>query len=81
MRGLTSAAGGSGCLRNRREVGHYIPKINERSHPLAADQPTAVQINDVEIDHRGLAYASDRAGSGLFILEYTGPPAGFAVPL
>ena len=32
----------------------------------------AIQINDVDIDHRGLAYASDRAGAGLFILEYTG---------
>ncbi len=59
-----------------REVGHYIPKTNERSHPPMAGQPTAIQINDVEIDHRGLAYASDRVGSGLFILEYTGPRAG-----
>jgi len=24
----------------------------------------------VDIDHRGLAYASDRIGTGLFILEY-----------
>jgi hypothetical protein len=30
-------------------------------------------MNDVDIDHRGLAYASDRVGTGLFILEYTGP--------
>ena len=29
-------------------------------------------MNDVDIDHRGLAYAVDRAGAGLFILEYTG---------
>jgi len=36
------------------------------------EQPVAIQINDVDIDHRGLAYASDRAGTGLFILEYTG---------
>jgi hypothetical protein len=27
----------------------------------------------VDIDHRGLAYVSDRVGSGLFIFEYTGP--------
>jgi hypothetical protein len=26
----------------------------------------------VDIDHRGLAYASDRVGSGLFVFEYTG---------
>ena len=54
------------------EVGYYIPKINERSHPIIKDQPTAIQINDVEIDHRGLAYATDRVGTGLFVLEYTG---------
>jgi hypothetical protein len=55
-----------------REVGYYLPKINANSHPMAKDQPTVIQMNDVDIDHRGLAYASDRAGAGLFILEYTG---------
>jgi hypothetical protein len=39
---------------------------------MAKDQPTVIQINDVDIDHRGLGYAADRAGAGLFILEYTG---------
>jgi hypothetical protein len=33
-------------------------------------------MNDVDIDHRGLTYASDRVGTGLFILEYTGPKPG-----
>ena len=55
-----------------KELGYYIPKTNERSHPMDKEQPVAIQINDVDIDHRGLAYASDRAGTGLFILEYTG---------
>ena len=55
-----------------REIGYYIPKTNERSHPIDKTQPVAIQINDVDIDHRGLAYASDRVGTGLFILEYTG---------
>jgi len=55
-----------------QELGYYIPKTNERSHPIDKDQPVAIQINDVDIDHRGLAYASDRIGTGLFILEYTG---------
>jgi hypothetical protein len=54
------------------EVGYYIPKINKNSHPISTDQKTAIQINDVDIDHRGLVYASDRVGTGLFILEYTG---------
>jgi hypothetical protein len=55
-----------------REVGYYIPKTNERSYAIAADQPVAIQMNDVDIDHRGLAYASDRVGTGLFVLQYTG---------
>lgn len=55
-----------------REVGHYIPKTNGHSHPIAKGQATAIQINDVDLDERGLAYASDRVGTGLFILEYTG---------
>ncbi len=57
---------------NLKEVGYYIPKTNQLSHPIAKGQPTAIQINDVDIDHRGLAYASDRVGTGFFILEYTG---------
>ena len=57
---------------NLKEVGYYIPETNENSHPLLEGQPIAIQINDVDIDHRGLVYASDRIGTGLFILEYTG---------
>ena len=54
------------------EVGYYIPNPTANSHPMEEAQPTVIQMNDVDIDHRGLAYASDRAGAGLFILEYTG---------
>lgn len=57
---------------NLREVGYYIPKAEPLSHPMSEGQPAVIQINDVDIDHRGLAYASDRAGAGLYILEYTG---------
>jgi len=57
---------------NLKEVGYYVPKTNSQSHPIAKGQPTAIQINDVTIDHRGIAYASDRVGTGLFVLEYTG---------
>ena len=42
------------------------------SRPIEKGQPTVIQMNDVDIDHRGLAYASDRIGTGLFVLEYTG---------
>jgi hypothetical protein len=31
-----------------------------------------VQTNDVDLDHRGLAYISDRAGTGLHVVEYLG---------
>jgi hypothetical protein len=55
------------------ELGYYIPKPNQHSFPIEEGQPVAIQINDIDIDHRGLAYASDRVGGGLFVLEYTGP--------
>jgi hypothetical protein len=57
---------------NLREIGYYIPKTNEKSYAIADDQPVVIQMNDVDIDHRGLAYASDRVGTGLFVLQYTG---------
>ena len=56
---------------NLKEVGYYIPKTNTNSR-MSKGQKTAIQINDVTIDHRGLVYASDRVGTGLFVLEYTG---------
>ena len=43
-----------------------------RCPPIAEGQPAVIQINDVTVDHRGLAYATDRVGAGLFNLEYTG---------
>jgi len=52
---------------NLKEVGYYIPKINSNSHPIAKGQPTAIQINDVDLDTHGLAYASDRVGSGFYV--------------
>jgi hypothetical protein len=57
---------------NVREVGSYVPRITEKSHPIEKGQVAAIQINDVDLDDRGLAYASDRTGAGLFILQYTG---------
>ena len=52
------------------EVGYYIPQPDE-DRPIS-EQLT--QINDVDIDHRGLVYASDRVGNGLYVLEYRGRP-------
>ncbi len=56
---------------NMEEVGYYIPRANERTNPIAPGQPLVIQINDVDIDYRGLVYASDRVGSGRFVLEHT----------
>jgi hypothetical protein len=39
-----------------REVGYYIPKTNVKSEPREA-----IQLTDVDIDHRGLVYATDRS--------------------
>jgi len=58
---------------NLREVGYYVPKPNERSHPVEKGQGIAIQMNDVDLDDRGLAYATDRTGAGLFILQRTQP--------
>ncbi len=54
------------------EVGYFVPKATALTHPMVMGQPAVTQMNDVDIDHRGLAYASDRAGTGLFILRFTG---------
>ena len=56
-----------------REVGYFLPSTNENSHPIEQGQPTVIQINDVAVDRRGLLYASDRVGTGLFVLRYTKP--------
>ena len=66
-----------------REVGYYVPPITERTLVRPSrfeDAPelqelhqTVIQTNDVDLDHRGLAYLSDRMGTGLHIVEFTGP--------
>lgn len=38
------------------EAGYYIPKVNIKAEPNRA-----IQLTDVDLDHRGLAYASDRS--------------------
>jgi hypothetical protein len=52
-----------------KEVGYYIPKTTATTIPRLK---TVVQTNDVDLDYRGLAYISDRAGTGLHVVEYTG---------
>ena len=52
-----------------KEVGYYIPKTTSTTIPRLK---TCIQTNDVDLDYRGLAYISDRAGTGLHIVEYLG---------
>jgi len=52
-----------------REVGYYIPQTTATTVPRLK---TVIQTNDVDIDYRGLAYISDRAGTGLHVIEYLG---------
>jgi hypothetical protein len=52
-----------------KEVGHFIPKTTAATIPRLK---TVIQTNDVDLDYRGLAYISDRAGTGLHVVEYLG---------
>jgi len=47
-----------------REVGHFIPKTNVPGAP-------PIQLTDVDIDHRGLLYASDRSTASCITPEGT----------
>jgi hypothetical protein len=58
-----------------REVGHYVPATTDRTvtRPGSLSEPIeqkVIQTNDVDLDANGLAYTSDRAGTGLHIIEY-----------
>ena len=59
-----------------REVGHFVPPVTERTvtRPGSLSDPIeqrVIQTNDVDLDAEGLAYLTDRAGTGLHIVEYT----------
>ena len=64
------------------EVGYYVPETTERTLVRPSrfeDDPElqglnqiVIQTNDVDLDHRGLAYISDRGGTGLHVVEYLG---------
>src|SRR5256885_7141214 len=49
------------------EVGFYVPVSNANTV-----QPDGYMTNNVEVDNRGIIYATDRNGSGLDILQLTG---------
>jgi len=52
---------------NMKEVGYYIPKATAMTKERGK---VVTQTDDVDIDYRGLAYISDRAGTGLHVLQF-----------
>jgi len=52
---------------NMTEVGYYIPETTDKTKTRSK---IVIQINDVDIDYRGLVCISDRAGTGLHILKF-----------
>jgi hypothetical protein len=56
------------------EVGYLVPDASKLSFPIAKGQPIVHLANDVDIDHRGLVYVSDRVGGGLWVLKYAPKP-------
>ena len=63
---------------NPKEIGYYIPAINDNTDkrcvttPQGAQCKVAIQTNNVDVDDRGYIYIVDRADTGMHILELTG---------
>ncbi|MFI5058284.1 MAG: LVIVD repeat-containing protein [Candidatus Acidiferrales bacterium] len=61
-----------------REIGYYIPAVTDKTDKrcvgTGAEErcKVAIQTNNVEVDDRGYIYITDRANTGLHILELTG---------
>jgi hypothetical protein len=55
---------------NPRQAAFYIPKITDNTD--VRDGKFAIQTNNVEVDDRGFIYITDRANTGLHILELKG---------
>jgi hypothetical protein len=57
-----------------KEIGYYIPAVNERTDKRCVGErcKVAIQTNNVEVDDRGYIYIVDRANTGMHILQLTG---------
>jgi hypothetical protein len=55
---------------NPREAAYYIPEITDNTDDRGGK--FAIQTNNVEVDDRGYIYITDRANTGLHILELKG---------
>jgi hypothetical protein len=62
-----------------KEIGYYIPAVTGKTQPRCASAAPnqtckpVIQTNNVEVDDRGYIYIVDRVGTGLHILQLTGP--------
>ena len=71
---------------NMAEVAYYIPATTNHTAERCATIDgvetcqVAIQTNKVEVDDRGLIYLTDRADTGLHIVELTGPAAAIINP-
>lgn len=50
------------------QVASFVPE------PAPGSKTGAIQINDVYVDSEGVVYATDRAGGGLYTLQFEGTP-------
>ena len=63
---------------NPREIAYYIPAITDKTDKRCVGTGAnekckiAIQTNNVEVDDRGYIYITDRANTGMHILELTG---------
>jgi hypothetical protein len=61
-----------------KEIGYYIPGVTEKTDKRCVGTGSeqrckvAIQTNNVEVDDRGYIYITDRANTGLHILELSG---------
>jgi hypothetical protein len=62
-----------------KEAGYFIPAVNHNTKPTCAkrngqaDCKVVIQTNNAEVDDRGLIYIVDHTGTGMHILELSGP--------
>lgn len=66
------------------EAGYFIPATTERTRPFCRGEgaqrncKTAIQTNNAEVDDRGYIFTADRVGTGLHILQLSGPARAIA---
>jgi hypothetical protein len=68
-----------------REIAYFIPAVTDKTDKQcmrsdgAERCKSAIQTNNVEVDERGFIYLTDRANTGLHIVELTGTARDIAL--